>query len=125
MRDLDDFARIVTKLNLGYFGGLLCPAEIGWTRRTRLPARSIVWATYDPSRARLDVNRMLAADEVPWCFVDICIYHELLHMTHGNPHTELFRAAEMAHPDYERATRWEDRNFERLRTRGPRGPWPR
>lgn len=68
------------------------------------------------------IHPVLDHPDVPDWFVAFVLFHEMLHIAippeeggkRRRVHTPRFRAAERQHPDYGRATAWEQQNIRAL-----------
>lgn len=119
-----DLQAIFEELNEGWFDGAL-QVRITWGRRGRTRGRrrrSIRLGAYSAEDGLIRIHPVLDQPWVPPYFVRYVVFHEMLHHVIPAPmhagrtryHTPEFRRAEEAHPDYERAIRWEQRNIHRL-----------
>lgn len=109
----------------------LSGVRITWGKKppkSRRKRRSIRLGTYTHDQCLVRIHPALDQAEVPRFFVAFVVFHELLHhvvpaRTRGRRvdyHPPEFRRLERAHPDYERATRWESENLDLLlRYRAP------
>ncbi len=119
-----DLAAIFDEVVTAHFPDGIGEARITWGKMP--PARrrrySIRLGTYTHDHALVRIHPALDQSFVPRFFVSFVVFHELLH--HVVParrtndridyHTPEFRARERAHPDYERALRWEAAHIEAL-----------
>lgn len=100
-------------------------ARITWGKqppRRQGRRQSIRLGTYTHDTKLIRIHPALDQADVPQFFVAFVVFHELLH--HVVPaqrnggriyhHTPEFQRRERAHPDYERAVRWEKENLESL-----------
>ncbi len=99
--------------------------EITWGRlppRRRRRRRSIRLGTYTHDAQLIRIHPALDQASVPSFFVAFVIFHELLHhVVPARPigsrldhHPPAFKRRERAHPDYQRALRWETQNLDAL-----------
>ncbi len=99
-------------------------ARITWGKRPprRSGRRSIRLGTYTHDQKLVRIHPALDQAFVPRFFVAFVVFHELLHHvvparragTRIDYHPPEFRALEGAHPDYDRALRWEAENIDAL-----------
>ncbi len=99
-------------------------ARITWGKMPprRRGRRSIRLGTYTHELSLVRIHPALDQASVPLYFVEFVVFHELLHHvvparrmgTRIDYHPPEFRARERAHPDYERAVRWETENLDLL-----------
>jgi hypothetical protein len=119
-----DLQACFDELNGEWFGGAM-RLRITWGRRSgrsRRPRRSVRLGAYSAEDGVIRIHPVLDQAWVPRFFVRYVVFHEMLHHVIPAPvrggrqrfHTPEFRRAEAAHPDYERAIRWEQRNIHRL-----------
>jgi SprT-like family protein len=118
-----DLGDIFAQLNQQHFQGRL-EARIGWGRRG--PGgrrRSIKMGVYLHDHKLIRIHPALDAERVPRHFVELVVFHEMLHqaippatgrdgrrIVHGSD----FRARERRFPGYERARAWEKQNLHLL-----------
>lgn len=98
--------------------------HLSWGRRSRSSSRrSLRLGSFSPADHLIRLHPVLDQAGVPEWFVRFVLFHELLHTVHppiqGSNgrwihHGASFRRREQAHPDFERATRWERRNLSAL-----------
>ena len=106
--------------------------DYGWGRRARhrRPLKTLRLGSYRDTPPRITIHPVLDHATVPEFMVQFVLFHEMLHaaipptrspggrrVLHGPD----FRARERAHPDYERASRWEHDNLVALLTRAATG----
>lgn len=118
--EVHDLAAIYDALNARYFGGGV-DARIGWGRgATDRRRRSIRMGAYYHDTRTILIHPALDRVEVPRYFVELVVYHEMLHQAvpqHRTAsgrrcvHSPEFRAREQLFHDYDRARDWEDRNL--------------
>jgi len=111
-----DLAEIYAALNAAFFDGLV-HARIGWGRRS--PGgrrRSIKMGVYFHDQKVIRIHPALDDQRVPRHFVEMVVFHEMLHQVHPPEvdgkgrrvvHGKAFRAAERRFPGYGRARAWE------------------
>jgi hypothetical protein len=111
-----DLLDVYGALNARYFDDSV-QARIGWGRRA--PGgrrRSIKMGVYFHDHRIIRIHPALDDERVPRHFVDMVVFHEMLHQvfppsTDGEGrrivHGPEFRAAERRYPGYERARAWE------------------
>ena len=106
--ELRDPGSILKRVNDLYFHGVLRPRiTYGPRRRRKGQPVGIVCGQYNCTTNTITLNRVLQDSRVPLWYVEWVVYHELLHMIHGGPHTRAFREDEATHPDTKRAAKWE------------------
>lgn len=117
-----DLQLMLESLNAAYFDGAV-DARITWGRApNKKRRRSIRLGTYASDERLIRIHPSLDADWVPRYVVELVVYHEMLHAvvppvvrgSHKVFHTPEFRKRERAHPDFERANAWEQKNLLRL-----------
>lgn len=118
--EVHDLARVYEALNGRYFAGTL-DARIGWGRgSTGRRRRSIRMGAYYHDTATILIHPALDRAEVPAYFVELVVFHEMLHQAvphHRDEtgrrciHSPEFRARERQFHDFERARSWEKRNL--------------
>lgn len=118
-----DLADIYGQLNASEFDNLVS-ARIGWGRRS--PGgrrRSIKMGVYFHDQKLIRIHPALDDEQVPRHFVELVVFHEMLHQTippridasgRRTVHSREFRAAERQFPGYERARSWEKANLHLL-----------
>lgn len=115
-----DLQAIFDELNRRYFRGTV-QARIGWGRgSTRRRRRTIRLGAYFHDTQTILMHPAMDRPEVPRFFVELVVYHEMLHQAVPQPlgasgrrcvHSPEFRARERLFHDYERARDWEDRHL--------------
>lgn len=117
-----DLDALFSQLNETYFEGNV-RARVTWGRTpNKKRRRSIRLGTYSSDERLIRIHPALDAEWVPEFVVAMVMYHEMLHavvppIMRGNHkvfHTPEFRRRERAHPDFARATAWENANLARL-----------
>ena len=122
--DIWDLQEIFDSLNRRFFDGELDIA-ITWGKRSRRRPkrhRSIKMGSYSVEDQLIRIHPALDRPFVPRYFIELVVYHEMLHHIHPMPvingkrrfHTPEFRAQERAFPHYDRARRWERNNIDKL-----------
>ncbi len=103
------------------YGKQFPPPALTWGRRMPRRARhTLRLGSFDRERRLIRIHPVLDQKNVPSWFVAFVLYHEILHDLvpdeegGSRHHSRRFRELEAAHPDYERALRWEKRNVARL-----------
>jgi hypothetical protein len=104
-----DLNEIFSRVNDGYFGGLMPKPVLTWNRT--LTARK--FGHYQPGRDTIMISITLDDPEVPAFALDFVMYHELLHKKHGSltvngrrlSHSPAFRADERQFAKYQEAER--------------------
>ena len=111
-----DLAEIFRAINARQFGGRI-DARIGWSRRA--PGgrrRSIKMGVYFHDQRVIRIHPALDDERVPRYFVEMVVFHEMLHQVfppavaesgRRTVHGREFREAERRFPAYERAREWE------------------
>lgn len=111
-----DLAEIYASINDRHFAGRI-DARIGWGRRA--PGgrrRSIKMGVYFHDHRIIRIHPALDDERVPRHFVEMVVFHEMLHQLfppragedgRRTVHGPEFRAAERRFPGYERARAWE------------------
>jgi hypothetical protein len=115
-----DLLAIYQRLNAAHFDNRV-EARIGWGRRAPLRRRrSIKMGVYFHERRLIKVHPALDDPRVPRYFVEMVVFHEMLHQVvpptedavgRRCVHSRKFRAAERTFPEYERARLWETANL--------------
>jgi hypothetical protein len=118
-----DLWEIYTSLNRRYFDGAV-QARIGWGRgSTQRRRRSIRMGAYYHDTETILIHPALDRAEVPRYFVELVVYHEMLHQAvpqHRSStgrrciHSDEFRDREQLFVEFERARLWERRNLSLL-----------
>lgn len=117
--EVHDLAAIYDELNARYFGGSV-DARIGWGRGSSGRRRSIRMGAYYHDTRTILLHPALDQAAVPRYFVELVVYHEMLHQAVPQRrtasgrrciHSPEFRARERMFHDYERARRWEKNNL--------------
>jgi hypothetical protein len=118
-----DLQAIFQRLNAALFDGSL-RVPVTWGRGTgRARRRGLTFGSYDPVLRLIRIHPVLDSRDVPLCFVESVLYHEMLHHTMGGVadkvgrtvyHTRAFREAESRYPRQQEALAWEKRNLPRL-----------
>ena len=111
-----DLAEIYAALNAREFDGAV-HARIGWGRRSGGGRRrSIKMGVYFHDQKIIRIHPALDDARVPRYFVEMVVFHEMLHQIHPPAidaagrrvvHGAEFRAAERRFPGYARARAWE------------------
>jgi hypothetical protein len=104
-----DLNEIFSRVNDGYFGGLMPKPVLTWNRT--LTARK--FGHYQPGRDTIMISITLDDPEVPAFALDFVMYHELLHKKHGSmtvngrrlSHSPAFRAEERQFDKFQEAER--------------------
>jgi hypothetical protein len=118
--EVHDLQALYDALNDRYFGGTV-DARIGWGRGSKgTRRRSIRMGAYYHDTATILIHPALDRAEVPRYFVELVVYHEMLHQAVPQQRTESgrrcihsveFRARERLFHDFERAREWESRHL--------------
>ena len=111
-----DLGEIYAGLNSRHFDGAV-RARIGWGRRSPSGRRrSIKMGVYFHDQKVIRIHPALDDGRVPRYFVEMVVFHEMLHQIHPPEvdragrrivHGPGFRAAERRYPGYQRARFWE------------------
>lgn len=122
-----DLQELYDRLNRLEFGGRV-EARIGWGRRAPgRRRRSIKMGVYLHERRLIRIHPALDDLEVPRLFVELVVFHEMLHQivppSEGDGgrrcvHGRAFREAEKKFPGYEQARAWEKANLHVLLRKG-------
>lgn len=118
-----DLQLLFQRLNLTFFEGAL-RVPVTWGRGTgRARRRGLTFGSYDPVLRLIRIHPVLDSRDVPACFVESVLYHEMLHHKMGGVadrsgrtvyHTRAFREAEARYPRHEEALAWEKKSLPRL-----------
>ncbi len=119
-----DLTAIFEQVVAAHFPDGVGEARITWGKMPprRRGRRSIRLGTYTHELSLVRIHPALDQATVPRFFVEFVVFHELLHHvvparrtgTRIDYHPPEFRTRERAHPDYERAVRWEAENIDAL-----------
>ncbi len=111
-----DLAELYSRLNAELFGNRI-DARIGWGRRAPdRHRRSIKMGVYFHDQRLIRIHPALDDERVPRVFVELVVFHEMLHQAippqgaedgRRCVHGPEFRAAERKFPGYEEARAWE------------------
>lgn len=122
--DHHDLSGIFDEVVSAHFPSGVDDARITWGKMPprRRGRRSIRLGTYTHDLKLVRIHPALDQAFVPRFFVAFVVFHELLHhvvparrtATRIDYHPPEFRSRERAHPDYERAVRWEAENIDAL-----------
>jgi SprT-like family len=99
-----DLEEIFERVNRQYFKGKIAKPQLAWSKI--LTRRK--FGHYEPARDRIVISLTLDNDQVPACTVEFVMYHEMLHILHGETwlngrrmvHTPAFRQDERQFKDY-------------------------
>ena len=112
------------KVNLNHFGGLVC-GGIGW-RHFPLGQNNdnMTLGCCVFGERFIRINSVLDDKRIPLWYLDFVIYHEMLHLhmgprqfdsdSYSYPHDLRFQCLERRHPDYDRATKFEQKKLDRI-----------
>lgn len=124
-----DLEELFKKLNLKYFLGK-CTSAYTWGRdiKPRKGQRTIFLGNYNYETNTIRIHPALDRKSIPLYLVETTLYHEMLHWyippkrTDSRIifHSKLFRQAEKAHPLYESAQVWKNKNIHLLLGRSRR-----
>lgn len=119
-----DLQRIFNRVNKRYFRNRLRDYTIKWARkRSRKPARYIVFGCIQEEDREIRINRLLDRDFVPWWYVEYVVFHEMLHAVVPDEkdssgrrviHHERFLEKERRYRHFKAATAWERGNLGRF-----------
>jgi len=121
-----DLQEIYDQINAQYFDNKI-DARITWSQRSQTGAKrrsrnSIKMGSYSVEDRLIRIHASLDRPFVPRMFVEWIVYHEMLHQKHDIPvvggrrqfHTPEFMAEEAEFEHYEKASRWEHENLDRI-----------
>ena len=124
--EVHDLQEIYADLNRRYFADCI-DARITWSQRAQPGAKrrrrnSIKMGSYAVEDRLIRIHASLDRPFVPRLFVEWIVYHEMLHQKHDIPvvggrrqfHTPEFMAEEALYEHYERASRWERENLDKI-----------
>jgi hypothetical protein len=124
--EVHDLKEIYDDLNRRWFGNKI-DARITWSQRAQPGAKrrnrsSIKMGSYSVEDKLIRIHASLDRPFVPRLFVEWIVYHEMLHQKHDIPvvggrrqfHTPEFLAEEAKYPHYERMSRWERENLDKI-----------
>jgi hypothetical protein len=124
--EVHDLQEIYDQLNNEYFEGKI-EARITWGQRSAAGTKkrtrtSIKMGSYCMEDKLIRIHPSLDRRFVPRLFVEWVVYHEMLHQKHGVPlvdgrrqfHSPEFMQEEAQYENYERASRWERENLDRI-----------
>jgi hypothetical protein len=124
--EFHDLQEVYDKLNAEYFDNKI-DARITWGQRSapgakKRPHTSIKMGSYCMEDRLIRIHPSLDRNFVPRLFVEWVVYHEMLHQKHGVPlidgrrqyHSPEFMQEEAQYESYERASRWERDNLDRI-----------
>jgi predicted metal-dependent hydrolase len=124
--EVHDLQQIYDQLNTEYFDGTI-EARITWGQRAAAGTKkrtrtSIKMGSYCMEDKLIRIHPSLDRRFVPRLFVEWVVYHEMLHQKHGVPlidgrrqfHSPEFMQEEAQYENYERASRWERENLDRI-----------
>jgi len=104
-----DLNAIFETVNREYFASQMPKPRLSWNQ----VSTQRKFGHYDPARDRIVISRTLDNRRVPRYVVEFVMYHELLHLHHGEKwgnrlmfHTPEFRASERKFKRYEQAQQW-------------------
>jgi predicted SprT family Zn-dependent metalloprotease len=118
-----DLAELYQSINARHFGDQV-RARIGWGRRApNQRRRSIKMGVYFHDQKIIRIHPALDDERVPRHFVEMVVFHEMLHQIfppsagedgRRTVHGKAFREAERRFPGYERARAWENAHLHLL-----------
>jgi hypothetical protein len=124
--EVHDLEEIYDDLNRRYFAGRI-DARITWSQRQQPGAKkrrrnSIKMGSYSVEDRLIRIHASLDRPFVPRLFVEWIVYHEMLHQKHDIPvvggrrqfHTPEFLAEEATYEHFDRMTRWERENLDKI-----------
>ncbi len=102
-----DLEEIFERVNGQYFEGKIAKPQLAWSKI--LTRRK--FGHYEPARERIVISLTLDNDQVPASTAEFVMYHEMLHILHGETwvngrrmvHTSAFRQDERRFQDYQLA----------------------
>jgi hypothetical protein len=124
--EVHDLQEIYRHINAKYFADCI-DARITWSQRAQPGAKrrrrnSIKMGSYSVEDRLIRIHASLDRPFVPRLFVEWIVYHEMLHQKHDIPvvggrrqfHTPEFMAEEALFDQYDRASRWERDNLDKI-----------
>ncbi|HEX4460126.1 MAG TPA: hypothetical protein VIA18_19240 [Polyangia bacterium] len=124
--EVHDLQEIYDQINVRYFNKRI-DARITWSQRAqpggkRRRRTSIKMGSYAVEDRLIRIHASLDRPFVPRLFVEWIVYHEMLHQKHDIPvvggrrqfHTPEFMKEEAEFEHYQRASRWELENLDRI-----------
>jgi hypothetical protein len=124
--EVHDLKEIYEDINRRYFAGRI-DARITWSQRSQPGAKrrrrnSIKMGSYSVEDRLIRIHASLDRPFVPRLFVEWIVYHEMLHQKHDIPvvggrrqfHTPEFLAEEATYEHFDRMTRWERENLDKI-----------
>jgi hypothetical protein len=124
--EVHDLQDIYSDINERYFDNKI-DARITWSQRAQSGAKrrkrnSIKMGSYSVEDRLIRIHASLDRPFVPRMFVEWIVYHEMLHQKHDIPvvggrrqfHTPEFMAEEAEFEQYEKASRWERENLDKI-----------
>ncbi len=116
-----NLAEIFDRLNRRFFGGAL-DLQITWSDRVFRRTMGTWKATVPGMPNLITINRLLDDSRVPRYYLDVLVYHEMLHevvpgiVSSGKKirHTPIFKRRERQHEAFERAEGWGHEHLERM-----------
>jgi hypothetical protein len=126
-----NLSKTLAKVSQKYLGRLVDDVKIEWMKynlpRNGKCRRHMAWGMYFHETKTIKIHGVLNQSWVPKFFVELVVYHELLHhvmiptlsqraMRAGKVewHPELFMVAERQFKHYEKALQWEQKHMNRL-----------
>jgi hypothetical protein len=99
-----DLEEMFERVNRQYFEDKIAKPQLAWSKI--LTRRK--FGHYEPARDRIVISLTLDNDQIPACIAEFVIYHEMLHILHGETwvngrrmvHTPAFRQDERRFKDY-------------------------
>jgi hypothetical protein len=99
-----DLEEIFERVNRHYFEGKIAKPQLAWSKILTLRK----FGHYEPARDRIVISLTLDNDQIPACIAEFVMYHEMLHILHGETwvngrrlvHTPAFRQDERQFKDY-------------------------
>jgi hypothetical protein len=124
--EVHDLQEIYNLINERYFDNQIA-ARITWSQRAQTGAKrrkrnSIKMGSYSVEDRLIRIHASLDRVFVPRMFVEWIVYHEMLHQKHDIPvvggrrqfHTPEFMAEEAEFEHYDKASRWERENLDKI-----------
>jgi len=114
-----DLKSIYESVNMEYFNNMVT-ASITWgTKSPRYAVRMRTLGSFSSHSNTIRINPALDSNRIPRYFIELIVYHEMLHANMGvektgngrrSVHPREFKERERQFIEYERAMAWEKRN---------------
>jgi len=112
-----DLLKIFDALNVEFFSGTVT-GGIGWRNLPLIDEATCSLALCLFQERFIKVSNVLDDSRVPIWYLKFVVYHEMLHLHLGPqqfssdeyafPHNDRFKSLEMRHPEYQKASEFED-----------------